>query len=369
MIINQKTALIDKMVLNNLLITDISDIDYLADIGVLEVNPNPDVRSYYTDGGSFRQLKIKQDDKIDLLSAGTVKTGKIWHTYCNLHTSVQRYNSNLRCYTVGDYQKQVNDIQTALRDKYGVVLDTMWATIKQIEINRTVKLDDDFRWYHRVLQLIMFNLPYPFAKQMDFKKKAAGEIQCDTYYATTRKTAKSKKYQELKIYNKSKQLQQVITVSDGWMRVELKIVGAAKIKKELGTNDLSELTDVQINDYFDKMMQTLIVQPYRKWQEQQKKEIKKIMQEQRKINLKRWQIGTLTRILDEEIEKQCPVALDIDQILAVVPELKDVPVKYIKAIQQNMDDQAGKCAAVLCNYDSERMEEIIEKLTSKSDTL
>lgn len=367
MIVNQNTALIDKMVLNNLLITDISDIDYLADIGVLEVNPNPDVRSYCTDGGSFRQLKIKQDDKIDLLSAGTVKTGKIWHTYCNLHTSVQRYNSNLRCYTVGDYQKQVNDIQTALRGKYGVVLDTMWATIKQIEINRTIRLNDDFKWYHRVLQLIMFNLPYPFAKQMDFKKKAAGEIQCDTYYATTKKTAKSKKYQELKIYNKSKQLQFI--VSDGWMRVELKIVGASKVKKELGTNDLSELTDGQINDYFDRMMQKLIVQPYRKWQEQQKKEIKKIMQEQRKINLKRWQIGTLTRILDEEIDRQCPVALDIDQILAVVPELKDVPVKYIKAIQQNMDDQAGKCAAVLCNYDSERMEEIIEKLTSKSDTL
>lgn len=366
MIVNQNTALIDKMVLNNLLITDISDIDYLADIGVLEVNPNPDVRSYCTDGGSFRQLKIKQDDKIDLLSAGTVKTGSVWHTYCNLHTSVQRYNSNLRCYTVGDYQKQVNDIQTALRDKYGIKMDTIFATVKQIEINRTIRLDDDFKWYHRVLQLIMFNLPYPFAKQMDFKKKAAGEIQCDTYYATTRKTAKSKKYQELKIYNKSKQLQFI--VGEKWMRVELKIVGASKVKKELGTNDLSQLTDRQINDYFDRMMQKLIVQPYRKWQEQQKKEIKKIMQEQRKINLKRWQIGTLTRILDTEIEKQCPVALDIDQILAVIPELKDVPVKYIKAIQQNMDDQAGKCAAVLCNYDSDRMEEIISKLTSKSDT-
>lgn len=367
MIVNQNTALIDKMVLNNLLVTDISDIDYLADIGVLEVNPNPDVRSYYTDGGSFRQLKIKQDDKIDLLSAGTVKTGKIWHTYCNLHTSVHRLNGNLACYTVQDYQQQVNDIQTALKGKYGVVLDTMWATVKQIEINRTIKLDDDFRWYNRVLQLIMFNLPYPFAKQMDFRKKAAGEIQCDTYYATTRKTAKSKKYQELKIYNKSKQLQFI--VGEKWMRVELKIVGAAKIKRELGTNDLAKLTDQQINDYFDRMVQKLIVQPYRKWQQSQKKEIKKIMQEQRKINLKRWQIGTLTRILDTEIEKQCPVALDIDQILAVVPELKDVPVKYIKAIQQNMDDQAGKCAAVLCNYDSERMEEIIEKLTSKSDTL
>lgn len=366
MIVNQNTALIDKMVLNNLLITDISDIDYLADIGVLEVNPNPDVRSYCTDGGSFRQLKIKQDDKIDLLSAGTVKTGSVWHTYCNLHTSVQRYNSNLRCYTVGDYQKQVNDIQTALRDKYGVVLDTMWATIRQIEINRTIKLDDDFRWYHRVLQLIMFNLPYPFAKQMDFRKKAAGEMQCDTYYATTKKTAKSKKYQELKIYNKSKQLQFI--VAERWMRVELKIVGASKVKKELGTNDLSQLTDRQINDYFDRMMQKLIVQPYRKWQEQQKKEIRKIMQEQRKINLKRWQIGTLTRILDEEIDRQCPVALDIDQILAVVPELKDIPAKYTKSIQQNMDDQAGKCAAVLCNYDSDRMQEIISKLTSKSDT-
>lgn len=364
--VNQNTALIDKMVLNNLLITDISNIDYLSDIGILEINPNPDVYSYYTDGGSFRQLKIKQDDKIDLLSAGTVKTGPVWHTYCNLHTSVQRYNGNLACYTVQDYQQQVNDIQTALRGKYGVVLDTMWATIKQIEINRTIRLNDDFKWYHRVLQLIMFNLPYPFAKQMDFKKKAAGEIQCDTYYATTKKTAKSKKYQELKIYNKSKQLQFI--VGEKWMRVELKIVGAAKIKKELGTNDLSELTDRQINDYFDKMMQKLIVQPYRKWQQAQQKEIKKIMLDQRKINLKRWQIGTLTRILDTEIEKQCPVALDIDQILAVVPELKDVPVKYIKAIQQNMDDQAGKCAAVLCNYDSDRMQEIIEKLTSKSDT-
>lgn len=366
MIVNQNTALIDKMVLNNLLITDISDIDYLADIGVLEVNPNPDVRSYYTDGGSFRQLKIKQDDKIDLLSAGTVKTGKIWHTYCNLHTSVHRLNGNLACNTVQDYQEQVNDIQTALKGKYGVVLDTMWATIKQIEINRTIRLDDDFRWYNRVLQLIMFNLPYPFAKQMDFRKKAAGEIQFDTYYATTKKTAKSKKYQELKIYNKSKQLQFI--VGEKWMRVELKIVGASKVKKELGTNDLLQLTDGQINDYFDRMMQKLIVQPFRKWQEQQKKEIKKIMQEQRKINLKRWQIGTLTRILDEEIDRQCPVALDIDQILAVVPELKDVQTKYIKTIQENMDDQAGKCAAVLCNYDSDRMEEIISKLTSKSDT-
>ena len=96
----------------------------------------------------------------------------------------------------------------------------------------------------------------------------------ETYYAATKKNSKSDRYLLLKIYNKTKALEKIIVLTDSYMRVEIRLIGSERVKRAFHTNRFAELTDEIINAYFDGQMQTMIVKPYRKWQEQQRKYLK-----------------------------------------------------------------------------------------------
>ena len=276
----------------------------------------------------------------------------------------QKEAGNLVGYTTGDYFDHLQMIAAHLAFDYGINVDFSDVSVKELEINRTFRLDNDFSEYHRVINLIMSNLPSYLRNQMDYKQVKKDNTEYETYYAATKKNSKSDRYLLLKIYNKTKALEKIIVLTDSYMRVEIRLIGSERVKRAFHTNRFAELTDEIINAYFDGQMQTMIVKPYRKWQEQQRKYLKKLIQEQRKDDIRHWQTNVLRILQNQEIDQKRAVILDVGQLMDIVDTLQlSANRKY--DVKSNFRKQAQKYETVFCNGDDRKMEELIEKLTAQ----
>lgn len=364
--IREKTALLDKLTLSNIIIKDFKDFDKLVRKEIIEVSPTQ-IQYITSSKKMFKRLLIDNDNLIDKMVAGSKVMGNKRIDYCNLSTTIKNSElGNLNCYTVNEYQEQLQKIKNHLETKYGIIADFSNVTVKELEINRTFRLSHNFETYHRVLNLIMTNLPSYMKNQMDYKKINKGSSEYQTYYATSKTTNKSKRYLLFKIYNKSKAIENIILLTDSYMRVEFKIVSAEKIKKSLGTNKFLDLTDNSINNYFNSQIHKMIIQPFQNWKINRDKYIIKLMQEQRIQDVRHWQTNVLRILQNEEIAQKRPIILDIEEIILLVNKL-DIKNNRKSDIKRNFRKQSIKYENVFCNRDDLKMNEILEKLVAKDD--
>lgn len=362
--LNERTALLDKAVFSNISILEFQDMESLIEKGILEINTSP-VKYITAVGQEFNRLTIEHDGLIDRLVAGAKLMNGKYINYCILQTTVrQKEAGNLVGYTTGDYFDHLQMIAAHLAFDYGIEVDFSNVSVKELEINRTFRLDNDFSQYHRVINLIMANLPSYLRNQMDYKQVGKDNTEYETYYAATKKNSKSDRYLLLKIYNKTKALEKIIVLTDSYMRVEIRLIGSERVKRALHTNRFAELTDEIINAYFDGQMQTMIVKPYRKWQEQQRKYLRKLIEQQRKDDIRHWQTNVLRILQNQEIDQKRAVILDVGQLMDIVDTLKlSANRKY--DVKSNFRKQAQKYETVFCTGDDRKMEELIEKLTAQ----
>lgn len=362
--IKEKTALLDKIIFGNIEILGLENPDSLIRREIIEQS-NSKVNYTMADGDSFTRLTIKDDGVIDSLFAGSKLIGGKKVDYCNLETTIKdEKTGNLQCYTVGDYFDHLCVIQHHLETEYGIFTDFSDISIKEIEVNRTFKLNGNFEDYHRVINLIMTNLPTYLKNQMDWKKVEKGASEYQTYYATSQRSNKSKRFLLFKIYNKTKSVEKIVLLTDSYMRVEIRLVGTEKIKKALGTNRFAELTDQLINEYFDEQIQKMIVKPFEKWRIERDKYLLKLMKEQRELDIRHWQSNVLRILQNEEIAGKRPVLLDIEELIPLVNKL-DLKANRRCDVKRNFRRQSKKFETVFCNHDDAKMIEIIEKLTIK----
>ena len=209
---------------------------------------------------------------------------------------------------------------------------------------------------------MMSNLPSYLKNQMDFKKNLKNNMEYQTYYATSKTTNKSKRYLLFKIYNKSKSVENIVLLTDSYMRVEFRLVGSEKVKKALVTNKFVELTDQIINQYFDTQVQKLIIKPYERFKTERDKYIIELMQEQREADIRHWQTNVLRIIMNEEIKQKHPLLLDISELLPLVNNL-NISSKRRYEVKKNFVRQAQKFETVLCSEDHKKLQEIMDKLT------
>lgn len=360
--VREKTALLDKMIIGGIEILGFSDIEDLIEKDVVEITTSK--TKYKTIcGEEFNKLIIENDGVIDKMIAGSKMIAGRRVNYCNLEITVKKTNAgNLNCYTVYDYIDRLREIQNHLERVYGIVADFTEATIKEVEINRTFKLENDFENYHRVISLIMTNLPTYLRNQTDCKKVVDGSNEYQTYYAISKTTNKSKRYLLFKIYNKTKAIENIILLADSYMRVELRLVGAEKVKSSLGTNKFFDMTDELINSYFDKQVDKLIVKPFNKWLKKRDKYLINLMKSERQRDIRHWQTNVLRTLQNEEITQKRPILLDIGELMPLVNQLNLTPShKY--NVKRNFGRQSKKFESVFCNNDHLKMNEVIEKLT------
>lgn len=360
--IEEKTALLDKVIFGGISIIQIDDMEKLVESGIVQQGTAK--AKYITAAGQeFDRILIENDGIINKLTAGSKILANKRVGYCHLECCVKNTGyGNLACYTAGEYLERLQEIEKHLADTYGIHADFSDVSIREVEINRTFMLNEDFSAYHRCITLMMSNLPSYLKNQMDFKKNLKNNMEYQTYYATSKTTNKSKRYLLFKIYNKSKSVENIVLLTDSYMRVEFRLVGSEKVKKALGTNKFVELTDQIINQYFDTQVQKLIIKPYERFKTERDKYIIELMQEQREADIRHWQTNVLRIIMNEEVKQKHPLLLDISELLPLVNNL-NISSKRRYEVKKNFSRQAQKFETVLCSEDHKKLQEIMDKLT------
>lgn len=370
-------ALLDKISLGGAVIEDIENLEELEKLGILTIGENKSAKYTTTSGKQFSNLKIK-DSKIDGLKAGVfiVYNGMIF-PFCNLSISVKNeYRTNLICNTSAQYKQQIEDIKNHLLKNYGITINFDNVFLTSIEINKTFRISENIGNYRRIFNLLAYNIPR--AKRMNlvenFNKKSKKGFDIETFVISSKKRSKnkkgkftqSKKYEEIIIYSKTKQIKKQIFLNDEFIRIEIKIVGRAKIMDLLDTNKFYEITDELINNFFDEEMNILFLKPYQLWKEKRDKKLLKIMKNERESDKQKWVVKTLLILENEEIKNCVPLLLDINELYPLIDKMDIQNRQRRYKIRKNFETQAKARATALCNGDDMKMNEILSKISTMS---
>lgn len=305
------------------------------------------------DGSSFRWLKIKDNKVFGTLCAGTKKTKSIKQDFSRIDILIGNVeSSNLHNKTVEEYKRIVDVTFNYLYEEYGIWADIDNIRFSEMEINCTFPIQYEFRKYHRILKLMMYNLPQSYKKvgQVQGVNKNACRLEAETFY-------RGNASMEVKIYDKKKQLEQVrhYISEDNIMRIELILKTAQKIREVFGSTHVSLLTDEKMTLFYFQQFERLFEKPYRKWQTENGRNLKELViqcQSQSRIN---WKSRLLGECSNKEQNDQIPLLLDINDLLKQIKNL-DKSGHYSRVVPGLMEQ--CKTNDVYLQKDAEKMEEI-----------
>lgn len=359
--LNENVALIDQIMFANIEILSINNIQFLIEKNILEITTSP-IQYNLSNGTSFSRLNIEGDFLIDKMIAGVMRKGNTVIKYCNLVLSINSNTfGNLYCYTVDQYKKRLYKVQKHLLIEYGILSDFNNITIKEIEINRTFILNEAYSKYRRVITLIMHNLPKELKYQMTYLKNEKSQFEYESYYATSKKTKKSNRYLELKIYDKTKAITNKIILSASYMRIEFRFVGTQRIERALSTKYFSFLTDEIINNSFDKYIQRYIIRPFNSWKPERDKYLLKLIYQEREKDVRHWQINLIRILTNEEVAKGFPILLDVEELFPLLNNMH-LTSKRKYEIKRNFQNIAQKYTTAYCQKDHIKLNEILQKI-------
>lgn len=361
MIIEEKRALLDRCMFSEIWLNSIDEqsIGELIKQKVIKRIVNEDGEIYYS---------VYVNEREYIYNSGRNELIKGFGT---LQTTVENNGfGNLNCYSMEEYKRRLEQIKGLIAQK-GIHVDVSNPTVSKMEINRTFRLDGEMPSYERVIDLIMALLPgnTRLSTTSEWANKEKGNIDKNTFYATSKQTSKSKCYLAMKWYNKTKELKAHyrIILDENYIRLEFTLCGAKKIKKELGTNKFNELSDQKINEWFDKKVKNWIKEPVEKWKKEQQKKVFQIMNECKKSDGYKWINKCITRLLNEEIQTRNghkPLILDIEEVIPLVNELYPNGDKRKRA-KSAFRKIAKEDASNVTNRDDLKLQELLEKLMAK----
>lgn len=291
------------------------------------------------------------------MCAGTKKTTRIKQDYARMDIFVgDGSQGNLQNKTVAEYQRMIKRIFQYLHDEYGVTVNFQNLKFSEMEINCTFELKEEFYKYHRVLRLMMFNLPKSFRKlgQVSGINKSKQRIEAETFYRGNSST-------EVKIYDKKKHLEQTIQfrLEKNMMRIEFILKKSQKIKEVFRSTLVSDLTDEKINKFYYQQFTRLFEKPYRKWQVENGYQLRNMIVNHRNNHKKHWQRNLIQECSNKEQSDQLPLLLDVKDLLTQVKILdKD---RHYQRIAKGILEQCSYNDIYLQN-DAEKAEEIIGKV-------
>lgn len=314
------------------------------------------------DGSSFRWLKIEDYNMFGVMCAGTKKNKCMKQDYSRMDIVVgDKLQGNLQNRTVEEYKDKIKRVFQYLSEEYGISVDLQYLKFSEMEINCTFELEEEFYKYHRVLRLMMVNLPKSFKKmgQVSGVNKKEQCLESETFY-------RGNASMETKIYDKKKQLKQTIQfVADkNIMRIEFILKKSQKIKEVFKSTLVSDLTDEKINEFYYKQFERLFERPYRKWQIENEKQLNRMIIYHKRKNRKYWKSNLLRECSNKEQKDQIPLLLDIKNLLAQVKVLdKD---GHYKRVEKGILKQCSY-SDVYLQHDSDKAEEIITKVHEAYD--
>ena len=313
---------------------------------------------YLKDGHAFSRLKIVDNYMFGVCTVYMKCMNGTRFVYASMDISIGTVReTNFQNQTMEEFKLRLDTIREYLVNKYGVVADFMQATFKNLEINVTLPLKHKFKEYHRVFNLMMYNVVLRNSKptlefKAENKKNAEQEVTG---------ICKKNNCLEVKIYDKARQLreQNKADLLGEYMRLEITLLTTRKIREVFGTNRVYQITNKMIEQYFEKQCRKLLIKPYEKWKEKNREQLKKIMEEHRGKSERNWKANLLKQCSNLEQKNLLPVLLDIDDLLQIMKET-DRHGNYQREKRSLL--QQAELYTVYLNHDSRKFEEIFSKL-------
>ncbi len=360
--VKEETPLVDATIWSHLSVDDIADPEQLVRTGVLIPTVEGQIPYRTKNGQEYNYLLLK-DRRIGYLKSGVLQS--VNSTYTTLQANVHGAAGNLIGLTVDELHEDIDKRLGACQELYGITLNKSAMTAKKIEIQKTFCLDDDYRLYRRPLNQIFYRLPKKskLKNQFNFEEVIDATVNKHTYCAMSRQGKHSDNYIKLQVYNKGRQLEDELKMPlpKTVIRVEIVLIGASKIKSELGTNKFDELTGELISNYYHQKIKYLIIDAWEKEDKARRKQLMKIIRELRGQNSKNWVSGTLRKVLNEEVVSGgIPAILDVEEICEVIKQMPEI--KHKKRVQDIFRGQAVQYESSFVQGDHKRLHELLDKI-------
>lgn len=289
-----------------------------------------------------------------VMCAGTKKTKYMKQDYSRIDIVIgDKLQGNLQNKTVEEYKDKIKRVFQYLYEEYGISVDLQYLKFSEMEINCTFELKEEFYKYHRVLRLLMYNLPKSFKKlgQILGVNKKKQRIEAETFY-------RGNSSMEAKIYDKKKHLEQTVQFvsTENIMRIEFILKKSQKIKEAFKSTLVSDLTDAKLNEFYYSQFIRLFEKPYRKWQIENGKQLKELITFHKAKSKHYWKSNLLRECSNKEQIDQIPLLLDVKDLLLQVKVL-DQNGHYTR-VEKGILEQCNYNNVYLQN-DADKVEEII----------
>lgn len=283
--------------------------------------------------------------------------------YCTLDITIHdETDNNLNPQDVSTYHNRLERIKSYLSARYGVYISYENAIFSSLEINITQLMNYTFDEYYHILTLMQFlapkmykDKPKPNKSKLPLYLSNTGEIE--TLYLSNSST-------EIKIYNKSKQLDEYyqIKVRGEYMRIEYKLKTSQRVKRAFNSNKLYELTDEQILNFLHERIYKDLIKNLEKHIEYSTKQLQKLFKTVRTNNKHNFLTIFISDAHSEKINNDKSSSLDLlfdkQQIIDIVSNFDK---KHKKRNTELINKKSNK---VKFHNNFEKLEEIKLKFTN-----
>ncbi|MFA9424512.1 MAG: hypothetical protein ACERLG_13110, partial [Sedimentibacter sp.] len=264
---------------------------------------------------------------------------KVEFNYSNLHNKhfinttlelmVSGSDNNLQNLNTEEYKDRIKAVFDYLENTYTIKADYSKIKVKKLELNATFFLDEPYENYKQAILMMIRNVsPKRFGCS-----SSNNAIKYATWHEANMKTNKDtletalvkNSSIEIKVYNKGKQLQDIGEIENSGqsiMRVEYSIKDRRILQNAFGDDLVESLSDVKINNLFQKYFNRDIVAPYYAWRSKNKKELVGMVKRHREVNPSRWSEYFIREARQYEQMNGLPILFDIYDLQGVFRELE-----------------------------------------------
>lgn len=365
MILKRDTeVLCDKIKIYNFFISEILDIPKLQGMGVVNVIKGRKIYILVNKKDEISSVCIKENEYFDNLIYAVGIDG---HVFSEMELSVpddDKYH-NLNCMSLKEYQIRLQEIKDFLLKEYGIVVRFEDSKFKTMEINKTIILTDEFSKYQRPIKTIMYLFPGKLRlKENDYFSEDKNTEKNFKRSIETFMKDSGKQGITIKFYDKKKQLENKykIYLPFECLRFEITLKKPSKIRKDLGTNKVFELTDEKLNVYFRKFIDENIRKPMELYQKQMKSNLRRILKKYYSPSSHTWSRDILLQISGQELEKGVPFMFDVINLLNELDVLKLGSKQKKYSVKQRFISICREELRIYMNEDGKRCYELLTKL-------
>lgn len=386
-LIDSEHALVDKICLRGFSITAIDDFERLFSEGIIRNNPTSpkhvQVPTIPYPAGTltppFTALHIGRNAFFDDLTF-SVESG---HTLSSIELSVRppettrhgcsvidseapgKTHHNLNCQPIETVRHLLDAtwINLCLRD--GIDIDISNIRIYSIEINKTFALNSAFASYYRPICKLMssFSGRLRLEQSIHYGHASPERQDVSSFY----RQSKGKTGITVKLYDKTAQLKSKgITTAQEYARLEVTLKGYDKIDRRLGSNQLKKLSTATITASFEHFLDENLFSQLEKRTLEKHKIIRKTLQSFYQKGSKTWALTVLLKLYDLEIRGDIPTMLSLGELLSELDEIPFDSRQSKSDARRKLTDACEKISSIFLNRDSDRMNELITKLSAAS---